>query len=115
MDDVRAVMDATGSEQAVVFGYSEGGPMSVLFAATYPARTESLVLYGAYAKRRDPVPDYPWAPTWAQRQADAAEVERDLGRGSATWARWRPTPTNSSSAGGGRERGRRRVPAQPAT
>jgi class 3 adenylate cyclase len=49
MDDVRAVMDAVGSERAVLFGYSEGGAMSLLFAATYPERTVSLVLYGAYA------------------------------------------------------------------
>jgi pimeloyl-ACP methyl ester carboxylesterase len=79
MDDVRAVMDAVGSERAILFGYSEGAPMSILFAATYPARTEGLVLYGAYAKRRDPDDDYPWAPTWEQRQAVAAEVERTWG------------------------------------
>ena len=51
MDDVRAVMDAVGSERAALFGYSEGGPMCVLFAATYPERTRALVLYGTYAKR----------------------------------------------------------------
>ena len=49
MDDVRAVMDAVGSERAVVFGVSEGGPMSMLFAATYPERTIALVLYGTVA------------------------------------------------------------------
>jgi pimeloyl-ACP methyl ester carboxylesterase/class 3 adenylate cyclase len=49
MDDVRAVMDAVGSERAVVFGVSEGGPMSMLFAATYPGRTIALVLYGTQA------------------------------------------------------------------
>jgi class 3 adenylate cyclase len=48
MDDVRAVMDAVGSQQAALFGISEGGAMSVLFAATYPERTRALVLYGAY-------------------------------------------------------------------
>ena len=46
MDDVRAVMDAAGSERAVVFGVSEGGPMAMLFAATYPERAIALVLYG---------------------------------------------------------------------
>ena len=50
MDDVRAVMDAAGSERAALFGVSEGGPMSVLFAATYPDRASSLVLYGSYAR-----------------------------------------------------------------
>ncbi|MCD6020967.1 MAG: Adenylyl cyclase [Actinomycetia bacterium] len=49
MDDVRAVMDAVGSERAVVFGVSEGGPMSMLFAATYPERTVALILYGTGA------------------------------------------------------------------
>ena len=114
MDDVRAVMDATDSSRAVVFGYSEGGPMSVLFAATYPSRTESLVLYGSYAKRRDPVPEYPWAPTWAQRQADAAEVERtwaeeaDLGKMAPNadeqlkrW--WRARARASASPGAARD------------
>ena len=51
MDDVRAVMDAAGSERAALFGISEGGPMSLLFAATYPERTAALVLYGSYARR----------------------------------------------------------------
>lgn len=49
MDDVRAVMDAVGSRRAVLLGASEGGPMSILFAATYPVRTRALVLYGSYA------------------------------------------------------------------
>ena len=48
MDDVRAVMDAVGSQQAALFGISEGGAMSVLFAATYPERIRALVLYGTY-------------------------------------------------------------------
>lgn len=60
MDDVRAVMDAAGSERAALFGISEGGPMSVLFSATYPERTSALVLYGSIAKGSY-APDYPWA------------------------------------------------------
>jgi DNA-binding SARP family transcriptional activator/pimeloyl-ACP methyl ester carboxylesterase len=79
MDDVRAVMDAACSERAALFGSSEGGPMSVLFAATYPSRTTALVLYGTYAKRRDPDDDYPWAPTWKERQRYAAEIEQSWG------------------------------------
>ena len=46
MDDVRAVMDAAGSERAALFGQSEGGPMSVLFAAAHPERTRALVVLG---------------------------------------------------------------------
>ena len=49
MDDVRAVMDAVDSKRAALFGISEGGAMSVLFAATYPERTQALILYGTYA------------------------------------------------------------------
>jgi class 3 adenylate cyclase len=50
MDDVRAVMDAAGSQRAALLGVSEGGPMSLLFAATYPQRVQALVLYGSYAR-----------------------------------------------------------------
>jgi len=50
MDDVRAVMDAAGSERAALFGMSEGGPMSLLFASTYPHRAQALVLYGSFAR-----------------------------------------------------------------
>jgi class 3 adenylate cyclase len=67
MDDVRAVMDAAGSDRAALFGVSEGGPMCALFAATYPQRTAALVLYGSYAKRLR-APDYPWAPTSEERE-----------------------------------------------
>ena len=65
--------------EAALFGYSEGGPMSILFGATYPERTRALVLYGAYAKRSEPDDDYPWAPTWHQRVASRARARRDLG------------------------------------
>ncbi|HEY3795768.1 MAG TPA: adenylate/guanylate cyclase domain-containing protein [Bradyrhizobium sp.] len=50
IDDVRAVMDAVGSERAVLFGFSEGSPMSALFAATYPERVSKLILFGGYAR-----------------------------------------------------------------
>ena len=50
MDDVRAVMDAAGTESAALFGISEGGALSALFAATYPQRCQRLVLYGAFAR-----------------------------------------------------------------
>ena len=79
MDDVRAVMDAADSESAALFGYSEGGPMCVLFAATYPHRARSLVLYGTYAKRSHPDKDYPWAPTQEERERIARELEETWG------------------------------------
>ncbi|MEZ5402478.1 MAG: alpha/beta fold hydrolase [Bryobacteraceae bacterium] len=59
MDDVRAVMEAAGSQRAVIVGISEGGPLSALFAATYPHKAHGLVMIGTYAKRiRDE--SYPW-------------------------------------------------------
>lgn len=60
MDDVRAVMDEAGSESATLVGISEGAPMAITFAATYPHRTTALVLYGGMARSTE-APDYPWA------------------------------------------------------
>lgn len=79
MDDVRAVMDAVGSERAALFGYSEGGPLAILFAATYPERVRALALYGTYAKRSGPVDDYPWCETAEERAGYAMAVEREWG------------------------------------
>ena len=59
MEDVRAVLDACGSQQAALFGLSEGGPMSLLFAATYPERTTALITFGSFA-RLLPAPHYFW-------------------------------------------------------
>ena len=60
MDDVRAVMDAAGSQRAALLGISEGVAMSLLFAATYPERVQALVCYGGTA-RATYADDYPWA------------------------------------------------------
>jgi class 3 adenylate cyclase len=79
MDDVRAVMDAAGSERAALFGISEGGPMCILFAATYPERTIALVTCGTYAKRLRS-PDYPWAPTPEERQQFFGAIQNEWGR-----------------------------------
>jgi pimeloyl-ACP methyl ester carboxylesterase len=62
MDDVRAVMDAVASKSAALFGYSEGGAMCTLFAASYPERVSALIMGGAFA-RWSRTPDYPWGPT----------------------------------------------------
>jgi len=88
MDDVRAVMDATGCERAALFGISEGGPMSILFSATYPKRTSDLILYGSIA-RGAWAPDYPlgtrldakweeWLEGWRREWGGAYGIE--------TWA-----------------------------
>src|SRR2546423_7404668 len=71
IDDVRAVMDAAGSERAALLGISEGGPMSALFAATHPDRVTALVLYGAMGRTTEAA-DYPWAsPAEALRESAA--------------------------------------------
>jgi pimeloyl-ACP methyl ester carboxylesterase len=62
MDDMRAVMDAVGVERAAVLGHSEGGSMCALFAATYPERTQALVMVGSTARTRR-APDYPVGAT----------------------------------------------------
>ena len=74
IDDVRAVMDAVGSPRAAVMGVSEGGPMSLLFAATHPARVAALVLYGSLP-RFAWAPDFPWGrPLQEWRQEMAHDV-----------------------------------------
>jgi class 3 adenylate cyclase len=75
MDDVRAVLDAVGSERAALFGTFEAASMCMLFAATYPERTTGLVLYNPVA-RGSWAPDYPWAKTpeeWRRNLAEHGE------------------------------------------
>ena len=78
MDDVRAVMDAVGSERAVLFGSSEGGSMCILFAATYPERTVGLILHGSQA-RGEWAPDYPWAARKEETDKQLVEIESEWG------------------------------------
>src|SRR2546421_4359794 len=75
MDDVRAVMDAAGSERAALVGVSEGGPMSLLFAATYPERVWSLVLCGTFPRVRW-APDYPFGVSDELIRREAEAIER---------------------------------------
>ena len=77
MDDVRAVMDAAGSERAAIIGASEGGPMTLLFAATYPDRAWAAVVYGGFV-RGSWSPEFPYEPT-------VAEVEQRLATAAETW------------------------------
>jgi class 3 adenylate cyclase len=81
MDDVRAVLDAAGSARAALFGPSEGGPMSALFAATYPQRTSALVLYGTFASTiRDAA--YPWAMDPEERRKVIEAIPDHWGQGT---------------------------------
>ncbi len=82
VDDVRSVMDAAGSERAALIGISEGGPMSVLYAATHPERVTALVLYGAMGRTTE-APDYPWAaPAEALRESAAEFIAPYWGQDS---------------------------------
>ena len=85
MDDIRAVMDSAGSRRAAILGVSEGGPMSALFAATYPERTEALILYGTYA-RTAWAPDYPWGRRLDTADARDVETRRTWGSPAAVRA-----------------------------
>jgi pimeloyl-ACP methyl ester carboxylesterase len=98
MDDLRAVMDAAGSERAIVFGISEGSSLSALFAATYPDRVESLILYGGFARlvRGD---DYPWGPSREQTDEFAREAGESWGDNARRLLRlWAPSVADDPAA-----------------
>ncbi|MBK7706522.1 MAG: alpha/beta fold hydrolase [Acidobacteria bacterium] len=86
MEDVHAVMDAVGSERAVLIGVSEGGPMCSLFAATYPDRTSAVVMIGTYAKRLKDF-DYPWGTSPEAHQKFYDLMQRDWGKAVGIEAR----------------------------
>jgi len=98
MDDLRAVMDAAGSERAVLVGISEGSSLSILCAATYPDRCESLVLVGGFARlvRAD---DYPFGPTREASDAFAREVGANWGDNADRLLKlWAPSVADDSAA-----------------
>ena len=80
MDDVRAVIDAAGWERAVIWGISEGGPMAMMFAATYPHRVQALVLYGTFA-RFSRANDYPHGYPPEANAKWVADLETTWGSG----------------------------------
>ena len=77
MDDLRAVMDAAGFEQAALLGVSEGGPLTALFAATYPDRCRALVLYGSFARFAS------WLPTEEALAAFLGYIDQAWGTGGS--------------------------------
>jgi pimeloyl-ACP methyl ester carboxylesterase len=89
MDDVRAVMDAAGSERALQFGFQDGGMMCALFAASFPERTSGLILMNSVARGRW-APDYPWG--WTDEEWDENSAQIDAGWGTQAhteeWLRW---------------------------
>jgi class 3 adenylate cyclase len=90
LDDLGAVMDAAGSERAVLLGLSEGAPINALFAATYPERTEALILYGGWARtlRGD---DHPWAAPREVAEEFARSVADTWGDSAWLLAFWAPS------------------------
>ena len=85
MDDVRAVLDAAGSHSAALMGISEGGPMSMLFAATYPQRTQALVLCGAEVKE-ERTDDWPWGESTREQFEEYAQLDKFAARwGDGAW------------------------------
>jgi pimeloyl-ACP methyl ester carboxylesterase len=78
MDDLRAVMDAAHSMKAILFGVSEGGPLSTIFAATYPEKTLALIMFGSYARRLRAA-DYPFGVTAEEHESYIARIRREWG------------------------------------
>jgi pimeloyl-ACP methyl ester carboxylesterase len=87
MDDLRAVMDAAGMEQAALLGISEGAPLSILFAATYPDRCRALVVYGSFSRFSQ------WFPTEEALAAFFGYVENAWGSGGSL-QRFAPSRAN---------------------
>jgi pimeloyl-ACP methyl ester carboxylesterase/DNA-binding CsgD family transcriptional regulator len=83
MDDIRAVLDAAGSQRAALFGVSDGGCLCIAFAVAHPERSASLVTYGSFARRLRSK-DYPWG--WSPEHL--AEVLRGMDEGWATGKWW---------------------------
>jgi len=80
MDDIRAVMDAIGSESAMVMGESEGGPLGILFAAAHPERTRGLILQGGEVRERTDE-DWPWGEsTEEEHEANLATIGERWGK-----------------------------------
>lgn len=93
MEDINAVMNATNSKKAILFGHSEGGSVSALFSATYPKKVLALITFGIFAKRRYSE-DYPWAPTDTERQKVYDMIENSWGSGDMNLQSLVPSKAN---------------------
>jgi pimeloyl-ACP methyl ester carboxylesterase len=89
MDDLHAVPDAAEVDRAALPGVSEGGPLSIMFAASFPERVRSLVLYGATPRAAQELPDFPWGFTPAEVSAMLANIDAHWGvlRRNSLWGR----------------------------
>jgi class 3 adenylate cyclase len=85
MDDIRAIMDAAGSERAAIMGESEGGPLAMLFAAAHPERTVGLILQGAEVRERRDA-EWPYGESTQEQFDDAiASIPERWGKGLGIW------------------------------
>ena len=82
MDDLQAVLDAAEVDRPALFGMSEGGPMSLLYAATHPDRVHSLVMYGVSARFSQELPDYPWGFTDDEKIEHLESIDSHWGEGA---------------------------------
>jgi class 3 adenylate cyclase len=82
LEDLVAIVNAVGADRVSLFGTSEGGPVSILFAATYPDRVRSLALYGTAARFSQELPDFPWGFTRAEVESQLAEIDDGWGEGA---------------------------------
>jgi class 3 adenylate cyclase len=99
MDEVRVVMDAVGSERAVLWSAQEGAKLALLFAATYPERTAGLILFEPHAASRKS-DDYPWAPSeeeWRQRLAETRDGWGSVDYFRRLLADWAPEQVDDPS------------------
>jgi pimeloyl-ACP methyl ester carboxylesterase/DNA-binding CsgD family transcriptional regulator len=94
MDDIRAVMDAAGSRRATMFGISEGGTLSLLFACSHPQRAESVIVYGSWA-RRLAGPGYPFGPSAEDLEAVIDKMDRAWASGE-WWDGGRPSGSDDA-------------------
>jgi pimeloyl-ACP methyl ester carboxylesterase/DNA-binding CsgD family transcriptional regulator len=94
MDDIRAVLDATDSGTATLFGVSEGGTLSLLFGHAHPDRTDSLIVYGSWA-RRLAGPDYPYGPSAEQLEEVIDSMDRAWASGE-WWDGGQPSPADDA-------------------
>ncbi|GAB3016826.1 adenylate/guanylate cyclase domain-containing protein [Mycobacterium bourgelatii] len=91
LEDLVAIVDAVGVERFGLFGSSEGGAVSILYAATYPERVSLLALLGTAARFSQDLPDFPWGFTAEEVQSQLAEIENDWGRGALVKLFYGPT------------------------
>ena len=112
MDDVRAVMDAAGSERGALMGTSEGSSMNLLFAATHPTQTEALILVGSYA-RLSTASDYPSGTPTEISNKLLDRIDREWGTGVMLGAIGQATRTIHRCGSGGHDTSARRQAPGP--